>query len=233
VISVALAPIIRIKFFATFRVSEFSATKSGASFMQKKKNALPSRKQRARATCGRGLRSTLIRNSFPAGFIGQRDAGCAYHFMHDLRERLANRVQLTTDGHRAYLTAVEDSFGCEVDYAMLAKIYGNAPEGPEVRYSPAVCMGARKAVVSGNPDFAHVSTSYVERQNLTMRMSMRRFTRLTNGHSKKLENHEHAVAIHYMYYNFARIHQSLRVTPAMEAGISDHVYGQSKKLLVF
>ena len=107
---------------------------------------------------------------------------------------------------------------------MLQKIYGAAPEGPQVRYSPAVCMGARKAVITGNPDHSHISTSYVERQNLTMRMSMRRFTRLTNGFSKKVENHEHAVAIHYMYYNFARIHQSLRVTPAMEAGISDHVW---------
>jgi IS1 family transposase len=160
----------------------------------------------------------------PCWFIGQRDAGCAYHFMHDLAERLAHRVQLTTDGHRAYLSAVEDAFGAGIDYAMLQKIYGNSEQGPETRYSPAICMGARKAVISGNPDHNHVSTSYVERQNLTMRMSMRRFTRLTNGHSKKLENHEHAVAIHYMYYNFGRIHQSLRVTPAMEAGISDHVW---------
>jgi hypothetical protein len=129
-----------------------------------------------------------------------------------------------TDGHRAYLSAVEDAFGANIDYAMLQKIYGNSEQGPETRYSPAICMGARKAVISGNPDHNHVSTSHVERQNLTMRMSMRRFTRLTNGHSKKLENHEHAVAIHYMYYNFARIHQSLRVTPAMEAGVSDHVW---------
>jgi len=160
----------------------------------------------------------------PCWFIGQRDAGCAYHFMHDLKSRLANRVQLTTDGHRAYLTAVEDAFGCEIDFAMLQKIYGAPQDALETRYSSAVCMGARKAIISGNPDHSHVSTSYVERQNLTMRMSMRRFTRLTNGFSKKLENHEHAVAIHYMFYNFGRIHQSLRVTPAMEAGISDHVW---------
>jgi len=144
--------------------------------------------------------------------------------MHDLAERLAHRVQLTTDGHRAYLSAVEDAFGAGIDYAMLQKISGNSEQGPETRYSPAICMGARKAVISGNPDHDHVSTSYVERQNLTIRMSMRRFTRLTNGHSKKLENHEHAVAIHYMYYNFGRIHLSLRVTPTMEAGISDHVW---------
>lgn len=138
--------------------------------------------------------------------------------------RLAHRVQLTTDGHRAYLDAVEDAFGADIDYAQLIKIYGNAPEQGEVRYSPAVCMGARIAKISGKPDFAHVSTSYVERQNLTMRMGMRRFTRLTNAFSKKVENHEVAIALHYMYYNFARIHQTLRVTPAMEAGIADHVW---------
>jgi IS1 family transposase len=160
----------------------------------------------------------------PCWFVGERHAGAAYHFMHDLAARLAYRAQLTTDGHRAYLSAVEDAFGCDIDYAMLHKIYGAAPEGAEVRYSPAICMGTKRAVISGKPDFDHVSTSYVEAQNLTMRMSMRRFTRLTNAHSKKLENHAHAVAIHYMYYNFARIHSSLRVTPAMEAGISDHVW---------
>ena len=160
----------------------------------------------------------------PCWFIGQRDAGCAYHFIHDLKKRLANRVQLTTDGHRAYLSAVEDAFGAQIDYAMLQKIYGTTNETPETRYSPAICMGARKAVISGNPDHNHVSTSYVERQNLTMRMSMRRFTRLTNAFSKKVENLEHAVALHYMHYNFCRIHQTLRVTPAMEAGISDHVW---------
>jgi len=160
----------------------------------------------------------------PCWFLGERHAGAAYHFMHDLAGRLANRVQLTTDGHRAYLSAVEDAFGCEIDYAMLHKIYGAAPEGGEVRYSPAVCMGTKRAVISGAPDFNHVSTSYVEAQNRNMRMSMRRFTRLTNAHSKKLENHGQAIAIHYMYYNFARIHSSLRVTPAMEAGISHHVW---------
>jgi IS1 family transposase len=154
----------------------------------------------------------------PCWFIGNRDAGCAYHYIHDLAGRLANRVQLTTDCHKAYLNAVEDAFGAEIDYAMLVKIYGNAAEGGEVRYSPAVCMGARK------PDFKHISTSFVERQNLTMRMSMRRFTRLTNGFSKKVENLEAAVALHYMHYNFCCIHQSLRVTPAMEAGVAKHVW---------
>ena len=160
----------------------------------------------------------------PCWFVGQRDAGCAYHFIHDLKSRLANRVQLTTDGHKAYLSAVEDAFGCEIDFAMLQKIYGNVSDSPETRYSPAICMGARKAVISGNPDHNHVSTSYAERQNLTMRMSMRRFTRLTNGFSKKVENHEHMLALHYMHYNFCRIHQTLRVTPAMEAGVTDHVW---------
>ena len=160
----------------------------------------------------------------PCWFVGNRDAGCAYHFMHDLADRLAHRVQLTTDGHRAYLSAVEDAFGANIDYAMLQKIYGSVSESPETRYSPAICMGPRKAVISGNPDHSHVSTSYAERQNLTMRMSMRRFTRLTNGFSKKSENHEHALALSFMYYNFCRIHQTLRVTPAMEAGVADHVW---------
>src|SRR6266513_4969645 len=141
----------------------------------------------------------------------------------DLKGRLSNRVQLTTDDHVAYLRGVTDAFGSEIDYAQLQKIYGS-PRDAEVRYSPAVCMDARKAIISGNPDYSHVSTSYVERQNLTMRMSMRRFTRLTNGFSKKLENHAATVALYFMYYNFGRVHQTLRVTPAMEAGIANHVW---------
>ena len=148
----------------------------------------------------------------------------AYHFMHDLSTRLANRVQLTTDGHKPYLTAVEDAFGANIDYAMLQKIYGAVPQSPESRYSPAVCMGARKTIIRGTPSSNHISTSYAERQNLAMRMSIRRFTRLTNGFSKKLENHEHALAAYFMYYNFCRIHQTLRVTPAMEIGVTDHVW---------
>ena len=160
----------------------------------------------------------------PCWFVGERHAGCAFHFLSDLKDRLANRVQLTTDGHRAYLHAVDPVFGTEIDYAMLQKVYGAAPEGPQVRYSPAVCMGAKRAVISGSPAHEHISTSYVERQNLTMRMSMRRFTRLTNGFSKKVENLEAAIALHYMHYNFCRVHQSLRVTPAMEAEVSDHVW---------
>jgi IS1 family transposase len=159
----------------------------------------------------------------PCWFVSSRDAGAANHFMHDLAGRLAHRVQLTTDGHKPYLTAVEDAFGSDIDYAMLVKIYG-AERAGEARYSPAQCMGARKAVISGTPERAHISTSHTERQNLTMRMQMRRFTRLTNAFSKKIENHEAAVALHYMHYNFARVHQTLRVTPAMEAGISNHVW---------
>jgi hypothetical protein len=144
--------------------------------------------------------------------------------MHDLKSRLATRVQLTTDGHKPYLTAVEDAFGSDIDFAQLVKIYGDTAQTGEVRYSPAQCMGARKTIISGQPEHRHISTSYTERQNLTMRMSMRRFTRLTNAFSKKLENHEAAIALHYMHYNFARIHQSLRVTPAMAAGVSEHVW---------
>jgi hypothetical protein len=143
--------------------------------------------------------------------------------MHDLASRLANRIQLTTDGHRVYADAVESAFGSEVDYAMLVKIYGHESE-PETRYSPATCIGAQASAIIGKPDMRHVSTSIVERQNLTMRMSMRRFTRLTNAHSKKVENHQHALAIYFMYYNFCRIHSSIRVTPAMAAGVSDHVW---------
>jgi len=160
----------------------------------------------------------------PCWFVGTRDGGAAYHFMHDLASRLASRVQLTTDGHKAYLQAVEDAFGTEIDYAMLNKIYGNAETGPETRYSPAQCMGAKKAAISGSPDFAHTSTSYAERQNLNLRMKNRRFTRLTNAFSKKAENHEYGVAITMMHHNFCRIHQTLRCTPAMEAGVASHVW---------
>lgn len=156
--------------------------------------------------------------------VGNRDADTANVFISDLASRLSSRVQLTTDGHRAYLAAVENSFGADIDYAMLVKIYGEGPQSPERKYSPVEFVAAEKKKVTGDPDINHVSTSYVERQNLTMRMSMRRFTRLTNGFSKKLQNHECAIALHFMYYNFGRIHKSLRVTPAMEAGIADHVW---------
>jgi len=158
----------------------------------------------------------------PAFHVGTRDAWCACHFMTDLAGRLANRVQLTTDGHHPYLEAVYRGFGTEIDYAMLVKLYGKADE--ETRYSPPTCLGARKEIKRGTPDPAHISTSYVERQNLTMRMSMRRFTRLTNGFSKKCANLEHALALHYVHYNFVRIHKTLRCTPAMEAGISSRLW---------
>ena len=156
--------------------------------------------------------------------VGNRDAGTAHEFMQDLAGRLANRVQLTTDGHRAYLQAVEDAFGTEVDYAMLIKMYGNDRE-TEARYSPAECIGTRTVGISGCPKREDISTSHVERHNLTMRMSMRRFARLTNAFSKKIENHVAALSLYFMYYNFCRAHQTLRVPPAMEAGISDHVWG--------
>lgn len=165
----------------------------------------------------------------PTWMVGGRDAGTAFAFMQDLATRLANRVQLTTDGHRAYLTAVESAFGSEIDYAMLVKMYGNdSSKESETRYSPAECIGCEMKAISGRPKVEHISTSYVERQNLTMRMSMRRFTRLTNGFSKKVENLEHSIALHYLWYNFARIHKTLRVTPAMEAGISDHVWSMEE-----
>lgn len=160
----------------------------------------------------------------PSWRVGTRGAGTAYEFMHDLAARLAHRVQLTTDGHRVYLDAVESAFGSEIDYAMLVKLYGAEREEGEARYSPAECIGCRAIPISGNPRAKHISTSYVERQNLTMRMGMRRFTRLTNAFSKKIENHVAAVALHFIHYNFARIHKSLKITPAMAAGVSDHVW---------
>lgn len=159
----------------------------------------------------------------PSWRIGNRDASTACEFVDDLAGRLANRVQITADGHKPYLVAIEGAFGADVDFAQLIKLYGDTVEGQK-RYSPAACIGAKKSVVTGNPDMCCVSTSYVERQNLTMRMSIRRFTRLTNAFSKKIENHALSVALHYMHYNFCRIHKTLRVTPAMAAGVSDHVW---------
>lgn len=156
--------------------------------------------------------------------VGGRDGEYALAFMDDLRSRLATRVQLTSDGHRAYLEAVEGAFGGDVDYAQLVKLYGAAPESAKGRYSPAECIGARKERIEGSPDPKHVSTSYAERQNLTMRMHMRRFTRLTNAFSKKVENHAHAVALHFMYYNFVRVHGKLRTSPAMAAGVTDRLW---------
>jgi IS1 family transposase len=156
--------------------------------------------------------------------IGDRGADTAKAFMEDVASRISTRIQLTTDGHRVYADAVEDAFGSEIDYAMLVKIYGASSENPESRYSPATCIGCRTGVLSGNPESDHISTSYVERSNLSMRMGMRRFTRLTNGFSKKVENHGHMVALYFMHFNFCRVHKTLRVTPAMEAGLTNHVW---------
>lgn len=156
--------------------------------------------------------------------VGGRDGGWAADFMEDCAKRIRNRVQITTDGHKAYLDAVENAFGADIEYAQLQKIFGAPSDEETRRYSPAKCIGCDMKVVSGDPDPKHVSTSFVERQNLTMRMHMRRFTRLTNGFSKKVDNHRHSVALHYMFYNFCRVHQTLRVTPAMEAGLTDHVW---------
>lgn len=168
-----------------------------------------------------------------AHFVGGRDAFCAKLFINDLASRLATRVQLTSDGHRPYLEAVEGAFGADIDYAMLVKLYGAAPESAKGRYSPAECTGIRKTRIEGEPDEKHVSTSYVERSNLTMRMHNRRFTRLTNAFSKKFENHAHMVAIYSVWYNFIRIHKTLRVTPAMEAGISEKVWKWEDLLAIF
>ena len=158
--------------------------------------------------------------------LGDRGATTAQAFMKDVAERVTNRFQLTTDGHRVYADAVEDAFGSEIDYAMLVKIYGASNDSPESRYSPATCIGCRTGVLAGSPDSKHISTSFVERQNLSMRMGMRRFTRLTNGFSKKLENHGHAVALYFMHYNFCRVHKTLRVTPGGSPTLSQRALPQ-------
>lgn len=159
----------------------------------------------------------------PCWSLGQRDAATAAHFVDDLAGRLTDRVQLTSDGLNAYLGAVERAFQGAVDYAMLIKVYGKLDVEGQRRYSPATCIGCEIKAVTGNPDPDHISTSYIERANLTMRMGMRRFTRLTNAFSKKLENHAAAVSLHMMHYNFARVHQTLKTTPAVAAGVADHV----------
>ena len=160
----------------------------------------------------------------PCWHVGNRSGDAAMEFIDDLAGRLANRVQLTTDGHKAYLYAVDAAFGGEVDFAQLVKLYGAAPESAKGRYSPAECTGIVKTRVIGDPDMKHVSTSYAERNNLNIRMHSRRMTRLTNAFSKKMENHAHAMALHFLYYNFVRIHKTLKVTPAMAAGITDRLW---------
>lgn len=160
----------------------------------------------------------------PSWRVGPRDLGTAYDFMHDLADRITTRIQLTSDGYKVYLEAVESAFYGGLDYAMLTKVYGVDPMADERRYSPAKVLSTQTEIIRGDPNPKHISTSFVERQNLTMRMSMRRFTRLTNAFSKKLENHAAAVALHYMHYNFARIHKTLRITPAMAAGVANRVW---------
>lgn len=170
----------------------------------------------------------------PCWHVGNRGAESAYTFIHDIAKRLDGRIQLTTDGHKAYLIAVEDAFGSDIDFAQLVKLYGNEGQTKESarRYSPAEFTGSEKKRITGNPVMDDVSTSYVERQNLTMRMHMRRFTRLTNAFSKKLENHMHAISLYFMFYNFCKIHKTLRVTPAMEAGIADHVWDLEEVIMM-
>jgi IS1 family transposase len=160
----------------------------------------------------------------PCWHVGGRDGGAAYEFIDDLASRLASRVQITTDGHKAYLDAIDTAFGGAVDYAMLVKLYGAAPESAKGRYSPAECTGAIKTPITGEPDQKHISTSYAERNNLNVRMHSRRMTRLTNAFSKKMGNHAHAMALHFLYYNFVRIHNTLKMTPAMAAGVTDRLW---------
>ena len=191
----------------------------------KAKNARPEKKQEGWGDIWTWIGIDADTKLVVSYLVGGRDGGWAHEFIQDCADRINNRVrvQITTDGHRMYLDAIEGAFGSECDYAMLQKIYGALMEN-ETRYSPARVIGCDMKVISGNPDPKHVSTSFVERQNLTLRLQNRRFTRLTNGFSKKVENHIHSVALHYMFYNFCRIHQTLKVTPALEAGLSDHVW---------
>ncbi len=191
----------------------------------KEKNASPEKKAQGAGDAWTWTAIDADSKLIVSWLVGNRDSVCATEFVKDVASRLKHRVQITTDGHRPYLIAMENAFGADVDYAILQKIYGK-PEGKdaETRYSPAKCIGIKIDMVSGDPDPGNINTSYVERQNLSMRMHMRRFTRLTNGFSKKITNHAAAIALYFMHYNFCRIHQTLRVTPAMEVGITDHVW---------
>jgi IS1 family transposase len=189
----------------------------------KEKNTRPERKDEGWGDVWTWVAIDAETKLVPSFAVGTRGAATAHRFMQDLASRLSNRIQLTTDGHRVYLQAVEDAFGSQIDYAMLVKMYGNDAES-ETRYSPAEWIGSQSVAITGRPKAENISTSYVERQNLTMRMSMRRFTRLTNAFSKKIQNHFFAIALHYMHYNFCRIHKTLRVTPAMAAGVTDRVW---------
>lgn len=194
----------------------------------KERNATPEKKADGQGDCWTWVGMDADTKLVCAWLVGERDPETAKEFTQDLAGRLAHRVQLTTDGHKPYLMAVAHSFGTNIDYGMLVKQYSNPGDKAHTdaarRYSPAECTGAKKKAMISDPDKVHISTSFIERQNLTMRMGMRRFTRLTNAFSKKIENHMAAISMHYMHYNFCRIHQSLRITPAMAAGVSDHVW---------
>src|SRR5438477_2962162 len=208
------------------------------SFVHAKQKNAPASSRRGDPTIGDCWTWTAIdadSKLLVSYMVGGRDAEYALMLMDDLRGRLANRIQLTTDGHKAYLQAVEDAFGADIDYGMLIKLYGpeTSGQGHERKYSPSECIGARKDTITGNPDPKHVSTSYTERANLTMRMSMRRFTRLTNACSKKLQNHEYMVALYALWYNFVRIHKTLRVTPAMAAGIADKLWSMEDVVALY
>ena len=211
------------RYVRNLRVRRLQADEIWQFVGAKAKNASPEKKQEGWGDVWTWVGIDADTKLVVSYLVGGRDGGWAQEFMQDCASRINGRVQVTTDGHRMYLDAVEGAFGIDCDYAMLQKIYGASMDN-ETRYSPAKCIGCDMKVVSGNPDPKHVSTSFVERQNLTMRMHMRRFTRLTNAFSKKVENHAHSVALHYMFYNFCRIHRTLRVTPAMQAGLSDHVW---------
>lgn len=206
------------------RVKRLQADEIWSFVGAKKKNASPEQKAEGWGDVWTWVGIDADTKLCVSYLLGGRDKGSAHEFILDCADRIVGRPQITTDALNAYPDAIEAAFGSEVDYAQLHKIYGAPAEEEQRRYSPATCIGCDMKTVMGDPDPKHVSTSYVERQNLTMRMQMRRFTRLTNGFSKKIDNHGHAVALHFMYYNFCRVHQSLRVTPAMEAGLSDHMW---------
>ncbi len=206
------------------RVRRLQCDEIWAYIGAKKKNATPEKKAEGWGDVWTWTAIDADTKLCVSWLVGGRDAGWAMDFMEDCASRINGRVQVTTDAHKAYLEAVEGAFGIDVDYAQLQKIYGAPSDEEQRRYSPAKCIGCDMKVVSGDPDPKHISTSFVERQNLSMRMGMRRFTRLTNGFSKKIDNHRHMVALYFVYYNFCRVHQSLRVTPAMESGISDHIW---------
>lgn len=193
------------------------------SFVYAKESNVPSEKRGEAGDVWTWTALDADTKLMPSWYVGNRDTESAKIFMDDLAKRLANRVQLTTDGHRPYLEAVDSAFGADIDYAMLVKLYAKQPDGSR-RYSPADCIGTKKKRIEGKPDPKHVSTSFAERQNLNIRMHTRRFTRLTNAFSKKIENHAYSVALFAMYYNFVRIHQTLRVTPAIAAGVTDRLW---------